>query len=54
MSNGSQIIHLTLAWLLQGFDIAIVGNMPVDIEEEQGPLEVVLKPRLSEDLYQCH
>ncbi|XP_059660088.1 xanthotoxin 5-hydroxylase CYP82C4-like [Cornus florida] len=56
---GWQVIQLTLARFLQGFDITTPMNMEVDMKEGPGialpkvsPLEVVLKPRLPLELYQ--
>ncbi|XP_059660087.1 xanthotoxin 5-hydroxylase CYP82C4-like [Cornus florida] len=56
---GWQVVQLTLARFLQGFDITTPMNMPVDMTEGAGialpklsPLEVVLKPRLPLELYQ--
>ncbi|XP_059456092.1 dimethylnonatriene synthase-like [Corylus avellana] len=55
---GFQVLHLALARVLQGFDIATVGGMKVDVREGLGialpkvePLQLVLKPRLPKDLY---
>ncbi|KAB1225548.1 Cytochrome P450 82G1 [Morella rubra] len=55
---GLQVVHLALARVLQGFDIATVGGRKVDMREGLGlslpkadPLEVVLKPRLPMELY---
>ncbi|KAL2239674.1 UNVERIFIED_CONTAM: Xanthotoxin 5-hydroxylase CYP82C2 [Sesamum indicum] len=54
-----QVTHLTLARLLQGFDLATPSNGPVDMTEglsitlpKATPLEVVITPRLSDGLYQ--
>ncbi|KAM7505005.1 hypothetical protein LguiB_003909 [Lonicera macranthoides] len=53
-----QTIHLTLARLLQSFNVATPSNAPVDMGEGSGltmpkidPLEVVLTPRLPTKLY---
>nr|QEQ76291.1 cytochrome P450 CYP82C1 [Carthamus tinctorius var. tinctorius] len=53
-----QVVHLTLARLLQGFDLSTPMGMPVDMSEGLGialpkvkPLEVVIAPRLSSELY---
>ncbi|WCJ37983.1 cytochrome P450 family 82 subfamily C polypeptide 4 [Euphorbia peplus] len=53
-----QIIHLSLARLIQAFDITTPGNEAVDMTEGQGiilpkktPLQVVLTPRLAHPLY---
>lgn len=54
-----QVTHLVLARLLQGFDVAALGGGPVDMREGLGialpkvtPLEAVLSPRLSPELYE--
>nr|XP_043636865.1 xanthotoxin 5-hydroxylase CYP82C4-like [Erigeron canadensis] len=54
-----QVIHLTLARLLQGFDYSTPNGKPVDMSEGLGialpkvkPLEVIITPRLSPQLYQ--
>lgn len=54
-----QMMQLTLARLLQGFNLATPMNEPVDMTEAAGitvhrkyPLEVVLTPRLPSMLYQ--
>lgn len=54
-----RVIHLTLARLLQGFDLATPSDKPVDMTEGLGvnlpkatPLEVVLTPRLPSKLYE--
>lgn len=54
-----QVSHLTLARLLQGFELTTPLNMPVDMSEGLGitlprttPLEVLLTPRLSSQLYE--
>ncbi|KAK9271354.1 hypothetical protein L1049_026944 [Liquidambar formosana] len=58
LSLSVQVIQLTLASLLHGFDIATISNEPVDMRESFGltilkatPLEVLLTPRLSSHLY---
>lgn len=58
-SFAMQVTHLTMARLLQGFDIETPLNMAVDMEEGLGitlvkarPLGVVIKPRLSSFMYQ--
>lgn len=54
---GLQVVHLTLARMLQGFDISAAGDSPVDMAQGPGialcrtsPLRVVLKPRLGTPL----
>ncbi|MCD7465387.1 hypothetical protein HAX54_001207 [Datura stramonium] len=56
---GTQIIHLTLAKLLHGFNISMPREEPVDLSEGLGialpkvkPLQPVLSPRLAAELYQ--
>ncbi|KDP34891.1 hypothetical protein JCGZ_09179 [Jatropha curcas] len=53
VSFGLQMAHLTLASLLQAFEISVPGNEPVDMSPGVGltnmkisPLEIVLSPRL--------
>ncbi|KAJ4827441.1 hypothetical protein Tsubulata_011095 [Turnera subulata] len=53
-----QVVHLTLARLLQGFELRTETDTPVDMSECPGmtlpratPLAVVLKPRLSSSIY---
>ncbi|KAL0286373.1 UNVERIFIED_CONTAM: Xanthotoxin 5-hydroxylase CYP82C4 [Sesamum angustifolium] len=53
-----QVAHLTLARLLQGFDLTTPLNAPVDMTEGLGvnlpkatPLKVVITPRMSSGLY---
>ncbi|MBA0802735.1 hypothetical protein Gohar_013009 [Gossypium harknessii] len=55
-----QAVHLTMARLLQGFDLTTPLDAPVDMTEAQGasatmpkatPLELVLTPRLPPHLY---
>uniref|UniRef100_A0A2N9EZV5 Cytochrome P450 n=1 Tax=Fagus sylvatica TaxID=28930 RepID=A0A2N9EZV5_FAGSY len=53
-----QVSYLTLARLLQGFELMTPLNMPVDMTEGSSitlpkatPLEVLLTPRLSSELY---
>ncbi|KAJ9687539.1 hypothetical protein PVL29_016144 [Vitis rotundifolia] len=53
-----QMLHLTTAQLLQGFDMATPSNSPVDMAEgisitmpKFTPLEVMLTPRLPAELY---
>ncbi|GAV77471.1 p450 domain-containing protein [Cephalotus follicularis] len=59
MTLALQVTHLVLARLLQGFELATLLNEPVDMTEglainlpKATPLEVVLTPRLSPQLYQ--
>ncbi|CDP15065.1 unnamed protein product [Coffea canephora] len=55
----TQVTHLTLARLLQGFDLTTPSDLPVDMTEDTSismgkatPLEVVILPRLpNHDLY---
>ncbi|XVE82717.1 hypothetical protein DITRI_Ditri16bG0028400 [Diplodiscus trichospermus] len=53
-----QVVHLTLASVLHSFEFETPGNKPVDMTESPGlenvkatPLEVLLKPCLSPELY---
>ncbi|KAI7731528.1 hypothetical protein M8C21_017657, partial [Ambrosia artemisiifolia] len=53
-----EVIHLTLARLLQGFDLSTPMGKPVDMSEGLGialpkvkPLDVIITPRLSQELY---
>uniref|UniRef100_A0A6N2LEQ2 Cytochrome P450 n=1 Tax=Salix viminalis TaxID=40686 RepID=A0A6N2LEQ2_SALVM len=55
---GLLVVHLTLARILQGFDLTTVAGLPVDMVEGRGialpkenPLEAVIKPRLGLELY---
>ncbi|KAJ7950493.1 putative Cytochrome P450 [Quillaja saponaria] len=59
MTFGLQVVHLTLARLIQGFHIKTKDGVLVDMSEGLGvampklkPLEVVLKARLPLELYQ--
>ncbi|KAI3760269.1 hypothetical protein L1987_50662 [Smallanthus sonchifolius] len=59
VTYASHVIHLTLARLLQGFDLSTPMGKPVDMSEGLGlalpkvkPLEVTITPRLSPELYQ--
>ncbi|KAH7863820.1 hypothetical protein Vadar_022321 [Vaccinium darrowii] len=54
-----QVVQLTLARLIQGFELATPGNEPVDMSEGLGitlpkakPIEVLITPRLASDLYE--
>ncbi|MFS7964316.1 putative cytochrome P450 [Helianthus anomalus] len=54
----SNVLHLTFARLLQGFDLSTPMGKPVDMSEGLGltlpkaePLEVTITPRLSPELY---
>ncbi|GAB2291348.1 hypothetical protein Dimus_025606 [Dionaea muscipula] len=58
VSFAVQVLHFTLANLLHGFGIATPAGKPVDMTEGFGlttlkatPLEVILTPRLPNDLY---
>ncbi|XP_048229518.1 xanthotoxin 5-hydroxylase CYP82C4 [Ricinus communis] len=60
VSFALQILHLTLARLLQGFELKRVSDNPIDMSESPGltspkatPLEVVLSPRLPSMHYEC-
>ncbi|KAK1364221.1 putative cytochrome P450, family 82, subfamily C, polypeptide 4 [Heracleum sosnowskyi] len=53
-----QVLHLTLARLLHGFELGTVLDMPIDMTEGPGitnpkatPLEVTFRPRLDPSLY---
>ncbi|KAE8684617.1 Cytochrome P450 82G1 [Hibiscus syriacus] len=57
---GLQVVHLTVAKLIQGFHIRTADGMAVDMKEGLGlalpklnPLDVVLNPRLRPELYNC-
>ncbi|CAL5349130.1 unnamed protein product [Camellia sinensis] len=57
---GIQMLHLVLARLLHGFEILPASNALVDMSESAGltnmkatPLEVLVKPRLSHNLYKA-
>ncbi|KAJ0085868.1 hypothetical protein Patl1_09063 [Pistacia atlantica] len=59
ISFALQVMQLTLAHLLQGFEFATPGNEPIDMVEGIGltnlkatPLEVLLTPRLPAHIYQ--
>lgn len=59
ISFSLQVIHLTIARLVQGFNLDTPDNVPVDMSPELGitalkscPLQVVLTPRLNEILYE--
>nr|ASG81458.1 vinorine hydroxylase [Rauvolfia serpentina] len=54
-----QVMHLTVARLLQGFDMTTPSNLPVDMTEGPGvtmpkahPVEVLMMPRLPSALYE--
>ena len=58
INMGLQILHLTFARLLQGFDMATPSDSLVDMAEgisltmaKAAPLEVMLTPRLPVELY---
>ncbi|XP_068654527.1 cytochrome P450 CYP82D47-like [Aristolochia californica] len=58
ISFALQVMHLTIARLLHGFDLQTVGDEPVDLTEGMGvtipketPLEVLITPRLPASLY---
>ncbi|XP_071714099.1 LOW QUALITY PROTEIN: xanthotoxin 5-hydroxylase CYP82C4-like [Rutidosis leptorrhynchoides] len=57
----SHVIYLTLARLIQGFDLSTPMGKPVDMTEGLGialqkvkPLEVIITPRLPQELYQTN
>lgn len=59
ISLALQVIELTLAHLLHGFEITAPSDEPVDMSETVGltnmkatPLEVLLRPRLPADIYE--
>ncbi|XVF61917.1 hypothetical protein PTKIN_Ptkin08bG0173400 [Pterospermum kingtungense] len=59
VSLALQVIHLPLASLLHSFEVDTPCNEPVDMTESPGlsnvkatPLEVLLTPRLSPELYE--
>ncbi|CAI0406973.1 unnamed protein product [Linum tenue] len=59
MNFGMQVVQLTAARLIQAFDFGTPFDLPVDMTEadsttlaKEKPLEVVLTPRLSPELYQ--
>ena len=59
MSFALHVTHLTLARVLQGFELAAPSGGPVDMSEGLGitlpratALEVVMTPRLSAEMYQ--
>ncbi|XP_009365841.2 cytochrome P450 CYP82D47 [Pyrus x bretschneideri] len=61
VSLGLQVVQLTLAQLLHGFEIATPSDEPVDMTESTGvtnmkatPLEVLLTPRLPAKLYEIN
>lgn len=58
ISLALHVVHLTLATLLQGFDMHTVGDEAVDMTETSGftnikvtPLKIILTPRLDEKFY---
>ncbi|XP_062102821.1 dimethylnonatriene synthase-like [Humulus lupulus] len=60
MELGLLVVQLVLARLVQGFDMKTKDDLPVDMEEELGialsklnPLNLILTPRLSSQLYEC-
>lgn len=59
VSSGLQVVSLTLAKLLHGFELGTLLDSSVDMSESSGltmpkatPLEVVLNPRLASTCYQ--
>nr|QNS29938.1 cytochrome P450 [Nothapodytes nimmoniana] len=60
ITSSLQILHLTLARLLHGFNLGTISNSSVDMTESSGltdhkatPLEVTLIPRLCSEVYMC-
>jgi cytochrome P450 len=60
ISLALQVLHLTLARLLHGFEMGTVSDALIDMSEGPGitipketPLEVILRPRLHSSLYEC-
>ncbi|KAI8015381.1 Protopine 6-monooxygenase [Camellia lanceoleosa] len=60
ISFALQVLHLTLARLLHGFELGRVSDLEVNMTESPGmtapkatPVEVCLTPRLSAALYNC-
>ncbi|KAJ9704897.1 hypothetical protein PVL29_003108 [Vitis rotundifolia] len=58
ISFALEVVHLTLARLLYGFELGVVADLPVDMTEGSGvilpratPLEVTTVPRLPSELY---
>ncbi|RZC48052.1 hypothetical protein C5167_041014 [Papaver somniferum] len=58
VSFATQVMHLALARVIHGFDIKAPSDAPIDMTENVGftnvkatPLEVLLTPRLSSELY---
>ncbi|KAL5545550.1 hypothetical protein UlMin_005237 [Ulmus minor] len=58
ISSGLQMMHFTLARFLQAFEVTTPGNAPVDMTGSFGtmnvkakPLEVLIKPRLANELF---
>ncbi|KAM3326191.1 xanthotoxin 5-hydroxylase CYP82C4 [Capsicum chacoense] len=56
---GTQVVHLTLAKLLHGYNISMPREEPVDLSEGLGialpklkPLQLLISPRLAGELYQ--
>ncbi|MED6154151.1 hypothetical protein PIB30_109312, partial [Stylosanthes scabra] len=59
MTFGMQVVHLTLARLIQGFDMSTKDGGEVDMSEGLGvalpkknALDILLKPRLPLELYE--
>ncbi|WCJ37979.1 cytochrome P450 family 82 subfamily G polypeptide 1 [Euphorbia peplus] len=55
---GLQLVQMAIARLIQGFDLATVDGLPVDMKEGMGialpkvdSVQVIVKPRLGLDLY---
>ncbi|KAG1354991.1 Cytochrome P450 82C4 [Cocos nucifera] len=59
ISFALQVMHLTLARLIQGFELETPGGGPLEMADDLGlpypnttPLEVLLRPRLADMLYE--
>ncbi|XP_060174110.1 nicotine N-demethylase CYP82E4-like [Lycium barbarum] len=59
ITYATQVTHLAIAHLLQGFDFSTPSNQPLDMKEGLGmtmlkvnPIEVLITPRLPSVLYQ--
>ncbi|KAI3927281.1 hypothetical protein MKW92_009718 [Papaver armeniacum] len=61
VSLAVQVVHLALGRLVHGFNLKAPSDAPIDMTESVGftnikatPLELILTPRLSSDLYACN